>query len=185
MQPGDLRSTPLIAGKLGSPGLQLPAWWAGAVRFMLIPMSKWVRDFINLRLGIDPTPEPPKRRYGRGARPPEPDRTLPFNRRIPHLRVHLAADGRIAKVLQSALGPQDTSEAWWRDVLNDPRAGMAHWVVSNVRRNRAKSLALLWQIFWGHGFPNQFFCDSWAVGRWRGRPCLAERRIGEANLAVG
>jgi hypothetical protein len=32
---------------------------------------------------------------------------------------------------------------------------------------RATSLALLWQIFSVTGFPNQFFCDSWAVGFWR------------------
>src|ERR1700733_3654424 len=28
-------------------------------------------------------------------------------------------------------------------------------------------LALLWQIFGGTGFPNQFFNDSWVVGFWR------------------
>ena len=28
-------------------------------------------------------------------------------------------------------------------------------------------LVLLWQIFSCTGFPNQFFCDSWAVGFWR------------------
>jgi hypothetical protein len=28
-------------------------------------------------------------------------------------------------------------------------------------------LALLWQIFSGTGFPNQYFCDSWVVGFWR------------------
>jgi len=28
-------------------------------------------------------------------------------------------------------------------------------------------LALLWQILSDAGFPNQFFCDSWAVGFWR------------------
>jgi putative tryptophan/tyrosine transport system substrate-binding protein len=27
----------------------------------------------------------------------------------------------------------------------------------------------------GWGFPNQFFCDSWVVGFWRGRPWLAGR----------
>jgi hypothetical protein len=47
------------------------------------------------------------------------------------------------------------------------------------------NLALLWQIFRGAGFPNQFFCDSWVVGFWRGRPWLAGRRIGEASLDVG
>jgi L-asparaginase len=30
-----------------------------------------------------------------------------------------------------------------------------------------QGLALLWQIFSGTGFPNQFFNDSWVVGFWR------------------
>ena len=34
----------------------------------------------------------------------------------------------------------------------------------------------------GTGFPNHFFCDSWVVGFWRGRPCLAGRRIGKKSL---
>src|SRR5215510_3923571 len=46
-------------------------------------------------------------------------------------------------------------------------------------------LALLWQILSGTGFPNQFFCDSWVVGFWRGRPWLAGCRIGETSLNVG
>src|SRR5262245_23188052 len=46
-------------------------------------------------------------------------------------------------------------------------------------------LALLWQILSGTGFPNQFFCDSWVVGCWRGRPWLAGCRIGETSLNVG
>src|SRR5215467_14467798 len=45
-------------------------------------------------------------------------------------------------------------------------------------------LALLWQILSGTGFTNQFFCDSWVVGFWRGRPWLAERRIGKTSLAA-
>ena len=49
----------------------------------------------------------------------------------------------------------------------------------------AKGLALLWQILSGMGFPNQFFCDSWVVGFWRGRPWLAELRIGEKSLDAG
>src|SRR5947208_13492885 len=44
------------------------------------------------------------------------------------------------------------------------------------------SLALLWQILSGAGFPNQFFCDSWVVGFWRGRPWLVGRRIGKKSL---
>src|SRR4029453_16995136 len=45
-------------------------------------------------------------------------------------------------------------------------------------------LALLWQILSGAGFPNQFFCDSWVVGFWRGRPWLAGRGIGKKSLDV-
>src|SRR6516165_8505168 len=36
------------------------------------------------------------------------------------------------------------------------------------------SLALLWQIFWGAGFPNHFFCDSWVVGFLEG-PTMVSR----------
>ena len=43
-------------------------------------------------------------------------------------------------------------------------------------------LALLWQILSGAGFPNQFFCDSWVVGLWRGRRWEAEDRIGGRSL---
>src|SRR5262245_55527382 len=50
---------------------------------------------------------------------------------------------------------------------------------------RLRELALLWQILSGTGFPNQFFCDSWVVGFWRGRPWLAGCRIGETSLNVG
>ena len=46
-------------------------------------------------------------------------------------------------------------------------------------------LALLWQILGGAGFPNQFFCNSWVVGFWRGRPWLPERWIGGMSLGVG
>src|SRR5436190_9407090 len=45
-----------------------------------------------------------------------------------------------------------------------------------------RNLTLLWQILSGTGFPNQFFCDSWVVGFWRGRPWLAGRRIGRRSL---
>ena len=48
-----------------------------------------------------------------------------------------------------------------------------------------RSLALLWQILSGTGFPNQFFNDSWVVGFWRGRPWLAGRWIGKKSLDVG
>ena len=52
----------------------------------------------------------------------------------------------------------------------------------------AKGLALLWQIFSGAGFPNHFFCDSWVVGFWRGRPWLQdvglERRAWTLSQAV-
>src|SRR5215510_4300874 len=46
-------------------------------------------------------------------------------------------------------------------------------------------LALLWQILSSTGFPNHFFCDSWVVGFWRGRPWLAGHRIGKTSLAIG
>ena len=36
--------------------------------------------------------------------------------------------------------------------------------------NCRDGLALLWQIFSGTGFPNQFFDDSWVVGFLEGRP---------------
>ena len=50
---------------------------------------------------------------------------------------------------------------------------------------RLGPLALLWQILGGAGFPNQFFCNSWVVGFWRGRPWLPERWIGGMSLGVG
>src|SRR5262249_10260202 len=53
------------------------------------------------------------------------------------------------------------------------------WALQSDDRRR---LALLWQILSGTGFPNQFFCDSWVVGFWRGRPWLAGRRIGKKSL---
>ena len=43
-------------------------------------------------------------------------------------------------------------------------------------------LALLWQSLSCAGFPNQFFCDSWVVGLWRGRPWEAGDRIGGRSL---
>jgi hypothetical protein len=36
-----------------------------------------------------------------------------------------------------------------------------------VSKSAKVVLALLWQIFSGTGFPNQFFNDSWVVGFWR------------------
>src|SRR5258707_12473109 len=57
------------------------------------------------------------------------------------------------------------------------------FIVSNVDSVQGLViLALLWQILSGTGFPNQFFCDSWVVGFWRGRPWLAGRRIGKKSL---
>src|SRR6058998_909047 len=53
---------------------------------------------------------------------------------------------------------------------------------SGVSKSAKVVLALLWQILSGTGFPNQFFCDSWVVGFWRGRPWLAGRRIGKKSL---
>src|SRR5262249_36221870 len=60
-----------------------------------------------------------------------------------------------------------------------PRSTSAQQVI------KLQDLALLWQILSGTGFPNQFFCDSWVVGFWRGRPWLAGCRIGETSLNVG
>src|SRR5206468_6503748 len=54
--------------------------------------------------------------------------------------------------------------------------------ISGVSKSAKVVLALLWQILSGAGFPNQFFCDSWVVGFWRGRPWLAGRRIGKKSL---
>jgi hypothetical protein len=48
----------------------------------------------------------------------------------------------------------------------------------------ASWLALLWQILRCLGFPNQFFCDSWAVGLWRGRPWQTGDRTGRRSLDV-
>ena len=42
------------------------------------------------------------------------------------------------------------------------------------------SLALLWQILSDAGFPNQFFCDSWAVGFWRADQWFILRRAARA-----
>src|SRR5258705_1262823 len=50
---------------------------------------------------------------------------------------------------------------------------------SGVSKSAKVVLALLWQILSSTGFPNQFFCDSWVVGFWRGRPWLGRRRIGK------
>src|SRR5271157_916674 len=46
----------------------------------------------------------------------------------------------------------------------------------------ALALALLWHILSGMGFPNHFFCDSWVVGFWRGRPWRVGPWIGEQSL---
>ena len=54
-----------------------------------------------------------------------------------------------------------------------------------IKEFQQRGLALLWQILGGAGFPNQFFCDSWVVGFWRGRPWLPERWIGGMSLGVG
>ena len=51
----------------------------------------------------------------------------------------------------------------------------------NVSHMTISSLALLWQIVIGAGFPNQFFGDLWVVGFWRGRPWLAGHRTGRGS----
>jgi bifunctional non-homologous end joining protein LigD len=50
-------------------------------------------------------------------------------------------------------------------VLNEHYEGDGEIVFAH-----ACKLALLWQIFSGTGFPNQFFDDSWVVGFLEGRP---------------
>jgi hypothetical protein len=52
-----------------------------------------------------------------------------------------------------------------------PRVSVRNHAPAGKRASRRglSGLALLWQILRGTGFPNQFFCDSWVVGFWRGR----------------
>src|SRR5262249_33365526 len=47
-----------------------------------------------------------------------------------------------------------------------------HDAAQDIKALASTTLAVLR----GAGFPNQFFCDSWVVGFWRGRPWLAARR---------
>ena len=57
----------------------------------------------------------------------------------------------------------------------------------NVSHMTISRLALLWQIFSGTGFPNQFFNDSWVVGFWRadhGRHNQLGRRASRMAQAV-
>jgi hypothetical protein len=56
-----------------------------------------------------------------------------------------------------------------------------HWRSTAIK---IALLALLRQILGGAGFPNQFFCDSWVVGFWRGRPWLTGRWIGRRAWAL-
>src|SRR5262249_31782893 len=81
------------------------------------------------------------------------------------------ADGSVNLSAQD-LGP--FVEKTWGD------ADYEFWV--SVPAAAIPKLALLWQIFSGVGFPNQFFCDSWVVGFWRGRPSWAGPRIGRKSL---
>ena len=54
---------------------------------------------------------------------------------------------------------------------------------SRKLRSFLDDLALLWQIFEGAGFPNQFFCNSWEVGILEGRPwILIGRAIWRSGL---
>jgi len=45
-------------------------------------------------------------------------------------------------------------------VLRAIKLGGVTLLIVEQRINFALELALLWQIFSGSGFPNQFFCDS-------------------------
>jgi hypothetical protein len=65
----------------------------------------------------------------------------------------------------------------WTTGLENPAQAVENLIACVARR-----LALLWRILSGTGFPNQFFCDSWEVGFWRGRPWLAGHRIGRGSL---
>ena len=51
----------------------------------------------------------------------------------------------------------------WSDELDTNSAAQRDHPSAKSRQ----CLALLWQILSDAGFPNQFFCDSWAVGFWR------------------
>jgi aryl-alcohol dehydrogenase-like predicted oxidoreductase len=66
-----------------------------------------------------------------------------------------------------------------------PAEGSTEAPLAALAELQRQGLALLWQILRGMGFPNQFFCDSWVVGFWRGRPWLAGHWIGETNSDVG
>ena len=58
------------------------------------------------------------------------------------------------------------------------------WLVWGQLLLAISGLTLLWQIWSGKGFPNQFFCDLWLVGYWRGRPWLAAHWVGKKSLDV-
>src|SRR5262249_15634473 len=102
-----------------------------------------------------------------------PTGTLPWRRRVsPHSR------GSGMRVSRGDRNPPRTPTRPAPERIGE-RSGR--------RRDRRAVgvLALLWQILSGTGFPNQFFCDSWVVGFWRGRPWLAGCRIGKTSLNVG
>src|ERR1700687_1661378 len=67
-------------------------------------------------------------------------------------------------------------------LAHSPRGGMLLTKAAFNRNVGKEDLALLWQILSGTGFPHPFFCDSWEVGFWRGRPWLAGHRIGRGSL---
>jgi hypothetical protein len=68
--------------------------------------------------------------------------------------------------------------------IDASRWGRLAMVFLSERLQGLDSLALLWQIFSGTGFPNQFFNDSWVVGFWRADH-EAQRRIGKTSFEDG
>src|SRR6266404_4234597 len=87
---------------------------------------------------------------------------------------------RLSQLCPPCATPSSNSSLDYR--RSDARIVKNGFAASSGVSKSAKVVTLLWQILSGTGFPNQFFCDSWVVGFWRGRPWLAGRRIGKKSL---
>src|SRR5499426_2259820 len=95
-----------------------------------------------------------------------------------------STDPRLSQLCPPYVTPSSSSSLEYH--RSDARIVENGFAAGSGMSNSAKvGLALLWQILSGTGFPNQFFCDSWVVGFWRGRPWLAGCRIGKTSLNVG
>src|SRR5262245_65205954 len=95
-----------------------------------------------------------------------------------------STDPRLSQLCPPYVTPSSSSSLEYH--RSDARIVENGFAAGSGMSNSAKvGLALLWQILRGTGFPNQFFCDSWVVGFWRGRPWLAGCRIGKTSLNVG